>query len=299
LMLVIVMKCKATINKRMVRCQDAFFENLYKKLRERFFMIFNMNIVSVKTAVAKDLSAIVEGQPHYVTRRYAEFTSSVLYLSSIQELASFDPLFIQDVQQGLSRLREEMEKLLIRLIDAMRVDWRSKSIYLINNYDLILSIIGERGITSPETQQFQKLRDIKTTDYAQDELNRSFGRLITFTTTYGTLVKTATPESASTTPKESDQKINAREDEVESLLRDFHNNWKQELDQIYNGIMKQFSNFKYGQTVFNKIMEDLLENYKLFVLIIKKYFKNLRMSKYFTPETEITYEMKKHFVAFE
>jgi len=61
--------------------------------------------------------------------------------------------------------------------------------------------------------------------------------------------------------------------------------------------MKQFfSNLKNGMNVFRIIMEELLDAYTIFVKIIKKYFKKLRLSKYFTPETEITYEMRKNFV---
>ncbi len=35
-----------------------------------------------------------------------------------------------------------MEKLLLRLSDAKYKDWKSKSIFLMNNYDLILCVIG-------------------------------------------------------------------------------------------------------------------------------------------------------------
>jgi hypothetical protein len=83
------------------------------------------------------------------------------------------------------------------------------------------------------------------------------------------------------------------------LLREFNTAWKGELDKINNTIIQQFSNFKCGMKLFQTIMEDLLEAYTIFVKIIRKYYKNLRMSKHFVPETEMTYEMKKLYVKFD
>jgi len=260
-------------------------------------------------AVAKDLSSI-DFAPHYVTRRYAEFMVSILYLSTISEDMG-DISFVKNVNHSLCRLREELEKLLIRLADAKHKDWKSKTIFLMNNYDLIVNVMNERGISSVDGLQFQKLLELKCTDFAQDELNRSFGRIITFVKDHGGLVQDKKPQSNASTPvlsqhnnhTDSDAgvegKINATEEEVEALLKEFHNNWKQELEQIHAKIMKHFFNFKLGMKVFNLIMEDLIERYNTFVKIIKQYFRNLRMSKYFTPVTEITYELKRLFVRFE
>jgi len=182
-----------------------------------------------------------------------------------------------------------------------------------NNYDLVLSVMAERNLTSVDGTQFQKLLSMKSADYAADELNRSFGRLITFIKDYGSTVqhgnknlennsRTQVASDSKSIDVESsspDDKINVREEEVESLLKEFHNNWKMELEKINSNIVKQFSNLKNGMNVFKIIMEELLDAYTLFVKIIKKYFKKLRLSKYFTPETEITYEMRKSFVTFE
>jgi len=198
-----------------------------------------------------------------------------------------DSTFVKSVNQHLSKLSEELDKLLLRFADAKYKDWRSKTIFLMNNYDLVLTVMTEKSLSSVDSQQFQKLLDTKTTDYASDEINKSFGRLIAFVKTY---------EQAEAN---NEEKINAREEEVESLLKEFQSSWKIELEKINNNIMKQFSNFKRGMAVFEKIMEQLLDSYTKLVKIIKKYFKNLRTSKFFTPETEITYEMKRLFVRFD
>eukprot|EP01119_Soliformovum_irregulare_P016429 TRINITY_DN4747_c0_g1_i1.p1 TRINITY_DN4747_c0_g1~~TRINITY_DN4747_c0_g1_i1.p1 ORF type:complete len:777 (-),score=235.67 TRINITY_DN4747_c0_g1_i1:133-2463(-) len=202
LMIVLVSKYKSIMNKRLIYGLDSFFDGIYQKLASRFFQVFDLNVQSVKTAQAKDLSS-VDFAPHYVTRRYAEFQVSILTLANLLE--DKDSNFMKQLNQQMGKLREEIEKLLIRLADSKHKDWRSKTIFLMNNYDLILNVMGEKNLTSAETAQFQKLLDIKGTDYAGDELNRSFGRLITFVKDYGQHV------SGKDTSPTGEEKISARE----------------------------------------------------------------------------------------
>lgn len=128
----------------------------------RFFELFDLNLSSIKNANIKDAGATKDYQPHYVslsyddmviisfsyqiTRRYAEFTASMLRLSMISEDME-DITFVKTLNQNLSKLREEMEKFLIRLADAKHNDWKSKTIFLINNYDIIVSVIAVYIIT--------------------------------------------------------------------------------------------------------------------------------------------------------
>lgn len=109
---------------------------------ERFFFVFENNLSSVKNASAKDLSG-VDLQPHYVTRRYAEYNASLLYLEKISQNYNDIP-FISRLNQNLGKLREEIEKFLLRLAEAKYRDWRSKTIFLMNNYDLITSVLKVR-----------------------------------------------------------------------------------------------------------------------------------------------------------
>lgn len=64
----------------------------------------------------------------------------MLSLSTVSEDMG-DISFVKKVNSHLTRLREEMEKLLIRLGDSKHKDWKSKTIFLMNNYDLILSLM--------------------------------------------------------------------------------------------------------------------------------------------------------------
>jgi len=307
LLIVVANKTKQLMMKKLVNALDKFLDGVYSKLCATFFRIFELNLQSIKTASAKDISNL-DFRPHYITRRFAEFTVSLLYLTQPEYMT--DVHFVKKLSVVLGKLREEFEKLLIRLADARYKDWKSKTVYLINNYDLILTTYAERQVTSTDTQQFSKLMDIKTIDYAQEELRNSFGRLLQFVKENAQYVKdditptsstTTAPTTTSPTPQPStpEKKIAAKEEEVDNLLKEFNTNWKIELERINGTIMKQFSNYKCGMKLFQHIMEQLLENYTIFVKIIRKYYSNLRTRKHFTPETEITYEMKKLFVNFE
>lgn len=104
----------------------------------------------------------------------------------------------------MEKLRNEIENVIIRMAEAKHKEWQSKAIFLINNYDLILSVftvtqnfsflffasykqLQERDLSSLEFVQFQKLLDIKTQDFAQHHLNHSFLHLITFAKDYESL----------------------------------------------------------------------------------------------------------------
>lgn len=76
-----------------------------------------------------------------ITRRYAEFIVSVLYLSGFSEFSG-DISLNKKLNTCSTKLREEIEKVLIRMAEAKHKDWRSKTIFLMNNYDLILSVFA-------------------------------------------------------------------------------------------------------------------------------------------------------------
>eukprot|EP01116_Phalansterium_solitarium_P008661 TRINITY_DN22605_c0_g1_i1.p1 TRINITY_DN22605_c0_g1~~TRINITY_DN22605_c0_g1_i1.p1 ORF type:complete len:838 (+),score=280.12 TRINITY_DN22605_c0_g1_i1:88-2601(+) len=325
-MLVIVQKSKATMNQRLVTSLDPFFESAHASLYRRFNEIFALNVQSLKMADAKQLSS-ADVQPHFITRRYAEFTGGALTLMNTSEQLG-DTKFVAALNEQLSKLRDEMQKLLVRLADAKLKDWRSKAVFTINNYDLMLTVLQEHGIHSEDSEQFQKLLDIKTNDLVNDELTRSFGKLMSFAKTHAGLVSNEPPRTptlggnlessldlpadAATTPNgdatpavstfvpghhrqpsSTDEKVNIKDSEVEALMSEFHAQWKPELEKIQSRILHDFSNFKYGMHLFQKIADDLLVSYSVFVKIVRRYFKKLRISKNFVAEAEVQHEISR------
>jgi hypothetical protein len=269
----------------------------YAKLTARFFDLFEQNILSIKNANAKELGSI-DFAHHYITRRYAECLVSVLVLTVTSEDMG-DIGFVKKVNTNLSRLREEMEKLLIRLADSKFRDWKSKTIFLMNNYDLILGLLQRKGLSSVDSLQFQKLLDLRSADFVREEFEASFGKLVNFAKNNSAKVAENLPENTKLNIKEGKifwKNISRKKTEdVEVLLKEFQHNWKPEVERIHLAWSKQFSNYELAMRFFSKLMQDLLDAYTVLVAIIKKYFKNLRTSKFFVPETEVSFEMKRTF----
>lgn len=68
-----------------------------------------------------------------ITRRYSEFAASILTLNH-----GFNDALLSN---SLLRLRTEVESLLLRL-SAELPDKKNRLVFLINNYDLVVSILS-------------------------------------------------------------------------------------------------------------------------------------------------------------
>ncbi|KAJ3049398.1 Vacuolar protein sorting-associated protein 52, partial [Quaeritorhiza haematococci] len=106
-------------------------------------------------------------------RRYAEFAASILTLNQ-----GYDDALLT---HSLNRLRNEVEGLLYRMSGEIP-DRKNRLVFLINNYDLVLTILGEHNIVTFEAEKryFNSLLDNKTAEYVEEELKPYFGNLIAF-----------------------------------------------------------------------------------------------------------------------
>src|ERR1700761_1877219 len=98
----------------------------------RFKQIFDLNVNCIKTANPKQLWK-GHVHAHYVTRR-----SSSIYVLNLD--------FANDMlQRDMNTLQKETEKLLHKL--SLEYQNKQKSaIFLINNYDLILTVLREHHV---------------------------------------------------------------------------------------------------------------------------------------------------------
>ena len=102
---------------------------LWPKLQQ----IMNLHIESLRGAVPSRLLQQKDVRPHYITRRYSELSVSLLTLNEGHEDATLTSSFV--------RLRSEYENLMNRLSHEFP-DSKLKTIFLINNYDLIVSLMA-------------------------------------------------------------------------------------------------------------------------------------------------------------
>ncbi|XP_046687752.1 vacuolar protein sorting-associated protein 52 homolog [Homalodisca vitripennis] len=96
----------------------------------RFEYVFRLNIQSVKDCDPTKFSK--ETKPHYITRRYAEFSAAVVGISE-----SFPD---ERVTRLLAQLLDEVECFVLRMA-AIFPQRKEQLIFLINNYDMVLSIL--------------------------------------------------------------------------------------------------------------------------------------------------------------
>ncbi|CAB5203064.1 unnamed protein product [Rhizophagus irregularis] len=139
--------------------------------KDIFSEIFNttikMGLDSTKQFVDNNI------HPHFVTRRYGEFAASILTLNEEYN----DPILLN----SLLRLRNEVENFLDKLSNNFD-DRKSRIIFLINNYDQIITILNDTGgkVIEAEVNYFKELLNGQISGFVEEELQPHFGSLVSF-----------------------------------------------------------------------------------------------------------------------
>ncbi|CAM9642682.1 unnamed protein product [Phaeothamnion confervicola] len=259
---------RLVMQRRRVPVLDSFLDRVSMLLWPRFKIVFDMNVKSVKAASPRRLGA-VELHPHYVTRRYAEFTASILALhSGLDSLAvgvGGEEMLLND----LATLRTEVVKLVQRLTDQLPTP-KQRIVFLINNYDQVLSVFQERRIMSDETARFEELLSRQREVFVEAELQERYGRLIDFV---------HRTEAAMSQQQQSQQQggvagsapvVALDEGLVQGLVRDFAATWKSGIEAINEDVLSFFSNFRNGMEILKQVLTQLLLYYTRFQELIRK-----------------------------
>ncbi|KAJ3265746.1 hypothetical protein HDU77_004014 [Chytriomyces hyalinus] len=236
------------MQKRRIPCLENFMNLLNILLWPRFQAIMDLHIESLrkvgKVSVTKDC------HPHFITRRYAEFSASILALND-----GFDDALLVN---SLVRLRNEVESLLFRMTDDIP-QRKDKLILLINNHDLVSSILGEYAqlpCFDDERAYFDRSLESKTGEFVEEELKNEVGYLMEF-------VDRAELEKNLDTLDVS---------RFEAVASQFNNQWKQSIAQINASILQSFPNFQNGARILHAAFTLLLLFYKRFITLFEKRF---------------------------
>uniref|UniRef100_A0A914Z5Q9 Vacuolar protein sorting-associated protein 52 homolog n=1 Tax=Panagrolaimus superbus TaxID=310955 RepID=A0A914Z5Q9_9BILA len=154
---------------------DGYWDNIAKMLWYRLEAIMNSHNESVRNLDVKKLSTPIDTRPHYVIRRYAEFTCAILVCSDLSGKKTDNRL-----QALLNGQQAEIEGLLNRLATALKTK-KEKLVFQINNYDIILTVLDEKlqGETKERTS-FWELQQTKINAYVEEVLYPHFHSLIQF-----------------------------------------------------------------------------------------------------------------------
>ncbi len=128
-------------------------------------MVFDLHLNSLRNANVKTLWED-DVHPHYVMRRYAEFTASLIHLNV--EYGD------GQLELNLERLRMAVDDLLIKLAKAFSRP-KLQTVFLINNYDTTIAVLKEAGPEGGKIQiHFEELLKSNTTLFVKEILLEHF-----------------------------------------------------------------------------------------------------------------------------
>ncbi|XP_020574355.1 vacuolar protein sorting-associated protein 52 A-like [Phalaenopsis equestris] len=276
LMIRIVHQHKLIMFRRRIPCLDSYLDKVNISLWPRFKMIFDMHLNSLRYANVKTLWED-DVHPHYVMRRYAEFTASLIHLNVEYGDGQLD--------LSLERLRMAVEDLLVKLA-KMFAKPKLQTIFLINNYDMTISILKEAGAEGGKMQiHFEELLKSNIAVYVEELLLEHFGELIKF-------VKNRALEETSSSIEKS------AVSDVEPLVKDFASRWKNAIELMHRDVITSFSNFLCGMDILKAALTQLLLYYTRLSESVKKIAGGSVLNKDLVSISSILYEIKKYSRTF-
>ncbi|XP_077051695.1 vacuolar protein sorting-associated protein 52 homolog [Siphateles boraxobius] len=246
----IILRFRAITAKRNIPALDKYWEAVLELLWPRFELILEMNIQSIRNTDPQKLG-VLDTRPHYITRRYAEFSSAIVSINQTFPNERTNTL--------LGQLQIEVENFVLKMA-AEFPSRRDQLIFLINNYDMMLSVLMERAADdSKEVEGFQQLLLARTQEFIEEILSSPFGGMIAF-------VK----ESEGLIEKGQLDKLKNDEARITQLVRGFSSTWKQSVEALSQDVMRSFTNFKNGTSIIQGALTQLIQYYHGFHKVLSQ-----------------------------
>eukprot|EP00257_Ricinus_communis_P016667 XP_015574913.1 vacuolar protein sorting-associated protein 52 A isoform X2 [Ricinus communis] len=277
LLIRIIHQHQLIMSRRRIPCLDSYLDKVNISLWPRFKMVFDLHLSSLRNANVKTLWED-DVHPHYVMRRYAEFTASLIHLNV--EYGD------GQLELNLERLRMAIDDLLIKLAKTFTKP-KLQIVFLINNYDMTISVLKEAGPEGGKIQlHFEELLKSNTALFVEELLLEHFSDLIKF-------VKTRASEDPSSN---SEKPITVAE--VETIVKDFGSRWKAAIELMHKDVITSFSNFLCGMEILRAALTQLLLYYTRLSDCIKRIVGGSALNKDLVSISSIMYEIKKYSRTF-
>jgi len=282
---------------RQVKCLDSYLDAQKLMIGPRLFVVLDENVKSIRKACQQNLPPIANTHPthpHLVTRRYAELAASLYALSSPDSSGGLT----DTIQQKLIMMQSE----LVALCKALSTKLESAEaglVFLVNNYDLVLSIFHERHLPRSATASFEQLLREQVQLFVENQLSRHFPDLVTFVKTTEPIVAhiddAAARQSAAMGPPAG---VNVQK--MEQVVRGFSAVWKTETERIHQYVMTSFSNFSNGMEILKQVLTQLLLYYTRLQKVMAKSFPQQppAFAHELVPSTTILTEIKQYSRSF-
>ncbi|KAJ8726410.1 hypothetical protein PYW07_001108 [Mythimna separata] len=235
-------------HKRAVAALDSYWDSLQGTLWPRLEYVLKLNIQSVRECDPAKLSNKELG-PHYITRRYAEFSAAMLSLSEqfpSEELSNILLVLQDEVHCFLLKMAAEFPQRIQQLI------------FLINNYDMVLSILMERTRdNTKEAESFREQLQARSSEYVEEILSPHFGGMIQF-------VK----EGEQLLDSDKKTELASLERKSLSLVASFTSGWKQSLEEIHREVLISFPNLVTGSGLLQMALTNFVQYYHKFAKLL-------------------------------
>ncbi|CAF90117.1 unnamed protein product [Tetraodon nigroviridis] len=277
--------CLAGCRPQVTRCVCAracvrYWEAVLEMLWPRFELILEMNIHSIRNTDPQKLG-VLDTRPHYITRRYAEFSSAIVSINQTFPNERTNLL--------LGQLQVEVENFVLKMA-AEFPSRRDQLIFLINNYDMMLSVLMASFLTeraaddSKEVEGFQQLLLARTQEFIEEILSPPFGGMIAF-------VK----EAEALMEKGQLERLRSEEARITQLVRGFSSTWKQSVEAMSRDVMRSFTNFKNGTSIIQGALTQLIQYYHGFHKVLNQpTFRSLAVRSELINLHHLMVEVKKH-----
>ncbi|XP_056154178.1 vacuolar protein sorting-associated protein 52 homolog [Lampris incognitus] len=271
----IILRFRAITAKRNIPALDKYWEAVLELLWPRFEMILEMNIQSIRNTDPQKLG-VLDTRPHYITRRYAEFSSAIVSINQTFPNERTNAL--------LGQLQVEVENFVLKMA-AEFPSRKDQLIFLINNYDMMLSVLMERAADdSKEVEGFQQLLLARTQEFIEEILSPPFGGMIAFVKEAEALMEKGQLEHL----KNDEARIN-------QLVRGFSGTWKQSVEAMSQDVMRSFTNFKNGTSIIQGALTQLIQYYHGFHKVLNQpTFRSLAVRSELINLHHLMVEVKKH-----
>ncbi|XP_032375724.1 vacuolar protein sorting-associated protein 52 homolog isoform X2 [Etheostoma spectabile] len=271
----IILRFRAITAKRTIPALDKYWEAVLELLWPRFELILEMNIHSIRNTDPQKLG-VLDTRPHYITRRYAEFSSAIVSINQTFPNERTHTL--------LGQLQVEVENFVLKMA-AEFPSRRDQLIFLINNYDMLLSVLMERAADdSKEVEGFQQLLLARTQEFIEEILSPPFGGMIAFM-----------KEAEALMEKGQLDRLKNEEARITQLVRGFSSTWKQSVESMSQDVMRSFTNFKNGTSIIQGALTQLIQYYHGFHKVLNQpTFRSLAVRSELINLHHLMVEVKKH-----
>ncbi|XP_040573609.1 vacuolar protein sorting-associated protein 52 homolog [Lepeophtheirus salmonis] len=244
----LIYKYRILCHKRAVTAMDRYWDTVQGLFWSRLTRVFEMNVQSIRDCDPSRLK-LLDLRPHYITRRYSEFSAAFICIN--------DNFPDMEINRLLSQLQIEEDSLIIKMSLVFQ-QRREQLIFIINNYDVIISILSERiNSDSKESDIFQEQMNIHISEYITLVLSPKFGAIINFLNEAEPLVE-----------NNKTDKLLQEEKRVLCIIEKFNSEWKKSLDDINSEVFASFPNLKNGTSILQQILTNFVQYYHRFHKII-------------------------------